>query len=318
MTEPPLAPVPEFPRRLVYLGTPAMAVAPLEALVRNGFDVALVVTGEDKRRGRGSAVSPCPVKIAALDLGCVVSHRVEDVVSVGADLGVVVAFGRLIRRPVLERLAMVNIHFSLLPRWRGAAPVERALLAGDTETGTCLMQVEEGLDTGPVFDTVRIPIRPRATADELRHELVEVGTAQLLRCLSKGLRDPLPQVGEPIAAAKLSPRDLQITWTDPVEAIDRQIRVGGAWTVFRGRRLRVCAAAPSGETQTGRSPGSVVGTTVACAGGALLALDTVQPEGKGPMSAVSWRNGLRIAPDEALGDPNPGASGSVSGSPAAS
>jgi methionyl-tRNA formyltransferase len=310
VTDTALAPVPEFPRRLVYLGTPEMAVPPLEALVRNGFEVALVVTGEDKRRGRGSTVSPCPVKRAALDLGCVVSHRVEDVVSVGADLGVVVAFGRLIRRPVLEQLAMVNIHFSLLPRWRGAAPVERALLAGDTVTGTCLMQLEEGLDTGPVFDTVQIPIRPRATADELRHELVEAGTEQLLRCLSAGLRNAAPQVGEPTYAAKLGSGDLHISWSDPVDAIDRQIRVGAAWTEFRGRRMRICAAAPSGETRSGLAPGQLVGSSVVCGGGALLDLDTVQPEGKGPMSAISWRNGVRIAPDESFGTSAPDEAGS--------
>src|SRR6476659_8865028 len=152
----PLAPIPVWPRRLVYLGTPATAVPPLQALVTSGWDVALVVTGADTRRGRGSATSPSPVKAAALELGLPVAHRVEEVLDAGADLGVVVAFGRLIRRPVLERLGFVNLHFSLLPRWRGAAPVERARLAGDAETGVCLMQLEEGLDTGPVFAHRRV------------------------------------------------------------------------------------------------------------------------------------------------------------------
>lgn len=300
MSEVPLAPVPEQPRRLVYLGTPEMAVPPLQALVADGFDVALVVTGADKRRGRGGDVSPSPVKRAALDLDLTVSHRVEDVLEVGADLGVVVAYGRLIRRPVLERLAMVNIHFSLLPRWRGAAPVERALLAGDTETGTCLMQLEEGLDTGPVFDTVRVPIRPRATVDELRHELVAAGTEQLLRCLRRGLTGPTPQLGEPTYASKLGADDFRIDWSRSADEIDRQVRLGGAWTTFRGRRLMIRAATPDDAPVVSGSAGSMTGLAVRCGQGALR-LDVVQPEGKAPMNARSWANGARPDTDSVLG-----------------
>ena len=130
------------------------------------------MTRPDKRRGRGSALQPSPVKAAAATLGLEVTHRVDDVVAVGADLGVVVAYGQLVKRHVLEAVPMVNLHFSLLPRWRGAAPVERALLAGDTETGVCLMQLEEGLDTGPVFGCERVPITARTTAAALRADLV--------------------------------------------------------------------------------------------------------------------------------------------------
>ncbi|MGA1358221.1 MAG: methionyl-tRNA formyltransferase, partial [Ilumatobacteraceae bacterium] len=150
-------------RRIVYLGTPEVAVSPLRALVAAGVDVALVITRVDKRRGRGGELSPSPVKRAAMDLGIPVSHRLEDALTVGADLGVVVAYGRIIPAAVLERLAMINVHFSLLPRWRGAAPVERALLAGDQETGICIMRVEEGLDTGVVYARVVVPIRPDHT-----------------------------------------------------------------------------------------------------------------------------------------------------------
>ena len=183
-----LAPVPAHPRRFVYLGTPAVAVAPLFAMIDAGHQVTLVVTGADKRRGRGSATSPSPVKAAALELGLPVSHRVDDVLSAGADLGVVVAFGRLIRPHVLERVPMVNLHFSLLPRWRGAAPVERALLAGDDVTGVALMQLEEGLDTGPVFASAEVPIAERATLSDLRGELVGVGTGLLLDRLDPDAR----------------------------------------------------------------------------------------------------------------------------------
>ena len=140
------------PRRLVYFGTPEMAVAPLEALVHAGFEVAAVVTRVDKRRGRGSDLLPSPVKRAAIALGLPVFHQVDDVLALGADLGVVVAFGQLIKPHALAALPMVNLHFSLLPRWRGAAPVERALLAGDDVTGVCLMQLDEGLDTGPIHE----------------------------------------------------------------------------------------------------------------------------------------------------------------------
>ena len=142
--------------RVAYLGTPEIAVPPLEALVAAGHDVALVVTGQDKRRGRGGGRSPSPVKSAAERLGIQVSHSLDDVVrtagtGLGLDLGVVVAFGKIIGTDVLDAVPMVNMHFSLLPRWRGAAPVERALLAGDELTGVCIMRVEEGLDTGGVF-----------------------------------------------------------------------------------------------------------------------------------------------------------------------
>src|ERR1700688_651507 len=143
-----LAPV----ARLVFLGTPPAAAVALEALVRAGHDVALVVSRVDARRGRGAELAPSAAKRAALALGLDVTERLDDVTTVGAEMGVVVAYGRLIPGRILESLPMVNVHFSLLPRWRGAAPVERAVLAGDTETGVCLMRLEETLDTGPVLD----------------------------------------------------------------------------------------------------------------------------------------------------------------------
>ena len=145
-----------------------MAVPPLRALVDAGFEVALVVSRADRRRGpRRSASRRSPVKAAALELGLPVTDAVDDALAVGADLGVVVAFGRIIKPHVLAELPMVNLHFSLLPRWRGAAPVERALLAGDERTGVCVMDVEEGLDTGGTYACVEVPIgrgdRPRTS-----------------------------------------------------------------------------------------------------------------------------------------------------------
>jgi methionyl-tRNA formyltransferase len=270
-------------RRLAYFGTPAMAVPPLEALVAAGHEVALVVTRADKRRGRGSELSPSPVKAAALALGLPVSHSVDDVLGLGVELGVVVAFGELIKPHVLAEVPMVNLHFSLLPRWRGAAPVERALLAGDDETGTCLMQLEEGLDTGPVFDTVRVPIGPRVTADDLRAELVRVGTEQLVRCLAAPLGEAVPQQGEPLYAAKIKSEELHIDWISPNAQIDRLVRLGGAWTTFRGKRMKLVEAEPDGGTD-GVAPG--------------FRVVRVQPEGKPVMAYADWVRGARPGNDE--------------------
>ncbi|HEX2782533.1 MAG TPA: methionyl-tRNA formyltransferase, partial [Ilumatobacteraceae bacterium] len=224
------------PRRLVYLGTPDTAVRPLRALVAGGFEVALVVTRTDKRRGRGSQLMPSPVKAAAVELGLPVSHSVDDALAVEADLGVVVAFGQLIKPHVLDALPMVNLHFSLLPRWRGAAPVERALLAGDEQTGVCLMRLEAGLDTGPVYRCATVPISTSITAEGLRGELVEVGTRLLLDELHAGLGVPEQQAGEPTYAAKIRPEELEIDWTRPPVEVDRLIRMGGAWTMLNGKR----------------------------------------------------------------------------------
>ena len=275
-----LAVAPRRPRRLVYLGTPQSAVPPLEALHAAAFDIALVVTRPDARRGRGVTLTPSPVKEAAERLGLPVSHSVEDVLETGAELGVVVAYGRLIRRPVLERLAFVNVHFSLLPRWRGAAPVERALLAGDTETGVCLMALEEGLDTGPVYARETVAIAPDATADELRAQLVDVGTAMLLRELTEGLGEPVPQVGGPTYASKVDVDELHIDWGRPAVELERLVRVGGAWTTFRGSRLRILRAGVEDD---------------------VLVPIEVQPEGKAAMSFTAWRNGARVQPGERLG-----------------
>ena len=193
--------------RIVYLGTPVDAVAPLRALVDDGHEVALVVTQPDRRRTRGAGAEPSPVKSAALELGLPVvtperaREVVDDVRATGADLGVVVAFGQLLPVSLLEALphGFVNLHFSLLPRWRGAAPVERAILAGDTETGVDLMQIEAGLDTGGVFARVRVRIDPLDTAGQLHERLVASGTELLRTNLAKVPGSvPEPQHGEPL------------------------------------------------------------------------------------------------------------------------
>jgi methionyl-tRNA formyltransferase len=259
----------------------------------------LVVTQPDKRRGRGGSLLPSPVKAEAIALGLPVTETVDDVLDVGADLGVVVAFGRLIKPHVLAGLPMINVHFSLLPRWRGAAPVERAILAGDTETGVCLMTLEAGLDTGPVHAREVVPIGPEETADELRAQLVEVGTGLLLAQLADGLGSPVPQTGEVTYAPKVEPEELHLDWSQPAAQVHRVVRLGRAWTAFRGKRLRVRWARLLEGSPAG-PPGQLDGLLVS-AGEGSLELVEVQPEGRDPMPAFAWRNGARPTPGERLG-----------------
>lgn len=269
--------------RLAFLGTPDIAVPPLRAITAEGHDLAMAVTAADKRRGRGSALSPSPVKEAARELGIPVTDRVEDLLGLAppVELGVVVAFGRIIKPHVLARVPMVNLHFSLLPRWRGAAPVERAILAGDSSTGVCVMQVEEGLDTGGTYACEEVPIGPDATAEELRAELVQRGTSLLVAVLREGLGSPRPQVGEPTYASKIDPAELRIDWARPAEEIHRLVRAGGAWTTHEGRRLKIWR---SRLDDAGR-----------------LEVLEVQPEGKARMSFEAWANGARWRPGDPLG-----------------
>lgn len=305
----PLAVAPTHrPKQIAYLGTPQAAVLPLQELVRAGFEVVHVVTRADKRRGRGGASAPSPVKAAAVELGLAVSHSVDDLLGTDVELAVVVAFGQLVKRHVLEVVPMVNLHFSLLPRWRGAAPVERALLAGDTTTGVCLMRVDEGLDTGDVFGCSPVAIGPRVTAEALRGQLVEAGTRLLIDSLAAGLGPAEPQHGEATYAAKIDLAELRLDWERPAAELDRVVRVGGAWTTFRGRRLKVLEAeptepaepAPSVDVAAGVLAGDVVGTGGQAAADGLRLL-RVQPEGKAPMTFAAWANGARPQPGEALG-----------------
>ena len=284
-------------RRLAFLGTPDVAVPPLRALVDAGFDIPLVVTRPDKRRRRRGEPEPSPVKAAALDLGIRVSDQVDDVLDVDVPLAAVVAFGRLIKPHVLEHVPMVNLHFSLLPRWRGAAPVERAILAGDERTGACLMEVVDELDAGDVYACGEMAIGPDDTADELRARLTEVGTDLLVRTLEEGLPEARPQQGEVTYAEKITPDDLHLDWSRPAAELHRVIRVGGAWTIFRGARLKVWRAdLGDGGPAPGRLDGLSVGT-----GDGRLDLVEVQPEGHRRMDATAWANGARPDAGEGLG-----------------
>ena len=295
--------------RIVYLGTPVDAVPPLRALVDDGHDVALVITQPDRRRSRGAGTDASPVKLAALELGLPVltpeksREVVDEVRASGAELGVVVAFGQLLPVALLEALphGFVNLHFSLLPRWRGAAPVERAILSGDPETGVDLMRIEAGLDTGPVFARVRVPIGPDETAGELHAALVEAGT-ELLRTHMPTIptASPEPQVGEPTYAEKLSVEEFRIDPTRPAEELARIVRAGnprpGAWFRVNGRRVKVWRAHEADPDAAGGAPLEPGGLGPDGALGTVrgvLMLDEVQPEGKSPMAAPAWRAGQR-------------------------
>jgi methionyl-tRNA formyltransferase len=294
-----------MPVRIVFLGTPADAVPPLRALVDAGHDIALVVTQPDRRRGRGGATEPSPVKAAAAELGLAVrtperaSEVVDEVAASGAVLGVVVAFGQLLRPSLLEALphGFVNVHFSLLPRWRGAAPVERAILAGDAETGVCVMRIDAGLDTGPVYACEATPIGADETAGELRARLVGLGTRLLVDTLPAVPElEPVEQVGEPVYAEKLAVEEFRLDPARPAEELARIVRAGnprpGAWLVVGGHRVKVRRAHP--ETADGgvRGVGVLDGRGRLATGRGALVLDEVQPEGKRAMAADAWLRGL--------------------------
>ena len=277
-----------------------------------GHEVALVVTQPDRRRGRGTEPSPSPVREAAEALGLTVrtpeksAEVVDDVAKSGATLGVVVAFGQLLPPALLEAVphGFVNVHFSLLPRWRGAAPVERAVLAGDRDTGVCIMALEAGLDTGPVFARERTPIGSSETAGELRTRLVALGTDLLVSTLPKvpELR-PEPQTGDATYADKLTVEEFALDWEQSADELARLVRAGnprpGAWTTDHGTRLKVWRVRALSAC-IDAEPGTVFGHTRVATGEGALELVEVQPEGRRAMDANAWLDGRR-APDPLLG-----------------
>jgi len=332
--------VPVSVRRIVYLGTPDFAVPPLEALHEAGYEIALVVSQPDARRGRGGKRSPSPVKQAALRLGLPVADDLAALDSVDFDLGVVVAYGRMIPERLLDRTAFVNIHFSLLPRWRGAAPLERAILAGDESTGACLMAVEPELDSGGIYSRSEVMIGADETLAELRSRLTGIGTGLLLDALASGFGEPVPQQGEPLYAAKINAAERELRWEQSAMEIHRRVRAGGAFTSLRGRRLAVQRSAlvelanePDGvldseqgddsrttlvagtnksaaagtadgsgleASEVRLEPGQMAGTVVGTGDG-LIELLEVQPEGKPRRDAADWVNGARPSPADRLG-----------------
>ncbi len=295
--------------RLVFAGSPAAAVPSLRALVAAGHEVAAVVTREDAPLGRKRVLTPTPVAEAAADLGLPVvkANRLgpveAEVRALGADLGVIVAYGGLVRQPLLSapRLGWINLHFSLLPRWRGAAPVQRALIAGDTVTGAAVFQLVEELDAGDVFGSIEHRIGARETAGHLLATLADSGAellAEVVARLANGSAIATPQSGDVTLAPKLTLEDGRVDWSRAAGEVDARIRgvtpEPGAFCVLAdGERLKILeariahgeAALAPGEFSL-RARRLLVGT-----GTDPLHLETVHPAGKRAMPAADWWRG---------------------------
>lgn len=286
--------------RLAFLGTPEAAVPSLEALLDAGHDVVVVVTRPDRRRGRGSALSPSPVKAAALARGLTVSHRLADVESSGAERGVVVAYGAIIPAPLLAVVPMLNVHFSLLPRWRGAAPVQRAILAGDRETGVSIISLEASLDTGPVHLERRVTIEEKSAA-ALTDELAHLGAAVLVEVLATPelLANPVAQVGEATYAEKLTKETLHLAPATSAVLALRTVRLGGAYCFVDELRIVVLAAASSNAIVEEGAATLVDGDVVLGTREGSFAVTQVRPEGSATMAATAWWRGRRGTRDRA-------------------
>jgi methionyl-tRNA formyltransferase len=288
--------------RLAFLGTPEAAVTSLRALVDAGHDVAIVITRPDRKRGRGSQLTPSPVKACAQELGLNVEHRLSDLDDLGVERGVVVAYGRLIPGELLERIPMLNVHFSLLPRWRGAAPVERAILAGDAETGVSIMTLDVNMDTGPVHLERRIDVGEKTLATLLA-ELASLGAQALTDVLdsSELLANPHAQEGVATYAEKLIKEDFHLSATLTAEQNLRIVRLGQAFAVVAGRRILVEGATPyQGDGPAGGSIAMRDGRVVMGVADGAIVLDQVRPESANSMGAVAWWSGARFDQNVAL------------------
>lgn len=311
---------------IVFAGTPEPAAVALERLVRSGHQVAAVITRPDAPRGRGRALRPSPVAECAAKLGIETlkprslrpgkdgaEHVRARLAEIRPDVLPVVAYGNLITPDLLDiaRFGWVNLHFSLLPRWRGAAPVQAALAAGDTETGVSVFRIEEGLDTGPVLATAATAIGPEETADDLLTRLAYLGAdtlAETLDALAAGEVTPQEQTGEPSYAAKITPDDARIDWTSPAAVLERRVRAHtpapGAWTMWQDKRMKISPVQVSESLEPGAAvllnPGEVrvekdrvlVGT-----GDIPVTLGKIQPPGKKRMAAVDWARGAAAGKD---------------------
>ncbi|CAN7476438.1 methionyl-tRNA formyltransferase [Pseudarthrobacter oxydans] len=296
--------------RVLFAGTPAVAVPSLDALVEAGFDVVAVLTRPDAPVGRKRVLTPSPVAARAAELGIEVirAARVDAgatarIADVNPDVAAIVAYGGLVPPAALAvpRHGWINLHFSLLPAWRGAAPVQRAVMAGDDVTGAVTFLLEEGLDTGPVFGTLTESVGPQDTAGELLERLSRSGAvllAQTLSAIGAGKASAQPQAGEVSLAPKLTLEDGHLKWSHPALAISRQARgvtpEPGAWTVLDGQRVKlepvrlrpdVTTLAPGALALHGKSV--LVGT-----GSHAVELTKIQPAGKKMMAAADWARGM--------------------------
>lgn len=308
--------------RLAFMGTPDFAVPVLAGLIAAGHEVAAVYSQPPRKAGRGMAEQPSPVHRFAAEHGLPVrtpvSLKSEDEQKAFADLGldvaVVVAYGLILPRPVLAapRLGCLNLHASLLPRWRGAAPIQRAIMAGDAETGVMVMQMEAGLDTGPVLLAEHVAIAPDATAGSLHDRLSEIGASLMIRALAaleRGSLASTPQSDEGVTyAKKIEKEEARIDWSLDAKALDAHIRgltpfPGAFFEAARdGNPVRIKVLRETPVVGDG-APGEVLsldgGITIACGQGALK-LTELQRAGKGPMKADDFLRGFPLKPGERL------------------
>lgn len=296
--------------RLVFAGTPSAAVPTLLRLAAE-HDIAAVVTRPDAPLGRKRVLTPSPVAQAAAELGLPIirAARLDDetteaIAALQVELGVIVAYGGLVREPLLSTptKGWINLHFSLLPEWRGAAPVQRALIAGDARLGASVFQLVPALDAGDVFATRVVDVAAEATADAALETLAADGaqlTSEVVRAIADGTAHAVPQNGEPTLAPKLTLDDGVLDWTQPVARVFARFRgvtpEPGAHTTVDGLRLKILEAAPSSDDVT-LEPGEITATKSALligTGSTPLSVTRVQPAGKGAMSAVDWWRGQR-------------------------
>ncbi|WP_146346164.1 methionyl-tRNA formyltransferase [Falsiphaeobacter marinintestinus] len=294
--------------RVVFMGTPDFSVPVLNALVDAGHDIACVYCQPPRPAGRGKKERPTPVHARALELGLPVRHPVSlksadaqaEFAALNADIAVVVAYGLILPQPILDAPThgCLNIHASLLPRWRGAAPIHRAIMAGDGETGVCIMQMEAGLDTGPVLLRQATPIGAEETTAELHDRLSVMGAGLIVEALAKLPQltpDPQPDQGVTYAH-KIDKAEARVDWTQPAETVDRQIRglspFPGAWTEIEGQRVKLLA---SRVTDAQGKPGTILddALTVACGDGAVQ-LVRLQRAGKGAQDAETFLRGWPV------------------------
>ncbi len=300
--------------RLIFMGTPDFSVPALEALAAAGHEIAAVYTQPPRPAGRGKLPRPSPVETSARALGLELRTPAtlkdpaaqEAFAALKADAAVVVAYGLILPQPVLDAPALgcLNIHASLLPRWRGAAPIQRAIMAGDDRTGISIMQMEAGLDTGPVLMREATPITPEDTTASLHDRLATMGAALILRVLEQlPALTPAPQDETGATyAAKIRKEEARIDWTRPAVEIDRQIRAlspfPGAWTTAGGNRLKLLM---SRVAEGAGRPGEVLhGLTIACGEGAVEIL-RAQRQGKQALDADTFLRGTPLAPGTILG-----------------
>ncbi len=295
--------------KIVFMGTPDFSVPALDALVAAEHEILVVYTQPPRPAGRGKKERPSPVQRRAEELGLPVRHPAslraqtekDAFAALGADVGVVVAYGLLLPQAILDAPARgcFNIHASLLPRWRGAAPIHRAIMAGDSETGICIMQMDTGLDTGPVLMREATPIGAEETTADLHDRLAGMGARMIAEVLARiDTLKPMTQSEEGVTyATKIDKAQARIDWTRSAEQVDRQIRglspFPGAWCGVAGERVKLLR---SRSAEGAGPPGTVLqGFTIACGSGAVEVLEA-QRQGKRPMPASEVVKGLPLPP----------------------